>query len=151
MSLIAIYCRFKASLVSEIHRDISLYSFYASQNCSCLLASRNSLVHRVISVNNRLPGEPIGLRKCYLIHRVKVGRHSFMDSIAMVCNFWHIPQWVCLFLAAHVQERNTSQLPFEYLITLVNESGECYSIMYNPIISCSCRKFEANWEIPQRS
>jgi hypothetical protein len=37
-----------------------------------------------------------------------------------------------------------SQLPFEYIITLVNEEGE-WRVLFNPVqssISCSCRKFE---------
>jgi len=67
------YSRFKASLVSEIRMAISLYSFYVSQSYDRLLASRNYVIHRAISLNNQLPGEQIGLRECYPIHHVKVG------------------------------------------------------------------------------
>jgi len=52
---------------------ISLYSLYASHSYIFLLASRNSVIHRAIPVNNWLPCEPIGHREGYLIHRVKVG------------------------------------------------------------------------------
>jgi hypothetical protein len=67
------YSWFKAYLVSEIHRATSLYSFNVSQGYNRLLAARNSVIHRAISLNNWLPSEPIGLRECFLIHHVKFG------------------------------------------------------------------------------
>ncbi|GAU35628.1 hypothetical protein TSUD_30460 [Trifolium subterraneum] len=49
-----------------------------------------------------------------------------------------------LFLAASIQERDVSQIPYKYVITMFNVEGE-WRVLFDPVkssISCTCRKFE---------